>query len=107
VAANGGRAVYVRLNPDDPEPLSQNPAGDGVAFHRWQAGWEVLEPFVAATVEGRDAAVAVGSAAPLTAARNRTQPHARAARNKSDARSMQQYYTNLLHSLRTPRHTAP
>ena len=58
VQANGGRAVYVRLNPDAPEGSRHNPA-DGVAFWRIRQTWRALEPLVQAVLPRDPADVAV------------------------------------------------
>jgi len=53
VAAGGGRAVYLRVNKDRPEPLPENPRGERVSFYRFQDDWTVLEPVVKAAVDLR------------------------------------------------------
>lgn len=42
VVANGGKSTYVRINPDSPEPRSENPI-DSVHFYRLRESWSVLE----------------------------------------------------------------
>ena len=45
----------MRVNPDSPEPPSQNPHGDPdrLQFTRLRQPWDCLEPIVAATVQLR------------------------------------------------------
>ena len=76
LVAAGGRCSYVRVNPDSPEPPSQNPHGDPdrLQFTRLREPWDCLESIVAATVEMRaqqggaaDAADAASGSAQTTA----------------------------------------
>ena len=55
LVAAGGRCSYVRVNPDSPEPPSQNPHGDPdrLQFTRLREPWDCLESIVAATVQMR------------------------------------------------------
>jgi hypothetical protein len=70
LAAAGGAAVYLRVNPDPPEPARENPTmpparpacsseeegesggsqGSLSCFFRWQRPWSALEPLVSAVL---------------------------------------------------------
>lgn len=43
--ANGGRVVYLRINPDRPEGRDENPSTE-VQFFRWRQSWTALLPLV-------------------------------------------------------------
>ena len=57
LAAAGGKAIYVRINPDRPEPESQNPHGDPNRLHfiRIRQKWDVLKSIVDETIRIRSA----------------------------------------------------
>jgi len=104
VQANGGRAAYLRVNPDPPEGRRQNPA-DGVAFHRWRQTWRALGPLVDAVLKlrrGSDAAAATDAArAPATAPPQSDEPPV--VQPGGDTALWQSYYRDILASLHTPR----
>jgi len=93
VQANGGRAVYVRLNPDAPEGSRHNPA-DGVAFWRIRQTWRALEPLVQAVLPRRAQHVASGT---LDVADDE------GAKDPQAMAAWQQQYHGILRSLRTPK----
>jgi O-acetyl-ADP-ribose deacetylase (regulator of RNase III)/NAD-dependent SIR2 family protein deacetylase len=92
LAANRGRAAYVRVSPDPPEGPRENPS-ESVAFHRLRETWEVLEPLVAAAVRARrarsDEERGEEDAAPVGG-----DPH--------EAAAWAQRYRDILQSLRRP-----
>jgi hypothetical protein len=117
VGASGGRAVYVRVNFDRPEPPSCNPVGDNVSFFRWQAGWQVLGPLVDRAVAlrtskhtregtregtGEHDEHGVGTSGGGSGARSRRDGPPGGV-DRGAAAERQQRYTQILHSLRTPR----
>jgi O-acetyl-ADP-ribose deacetylase (regulator of RNase III)/NAD-dependent SIR2 family protein deacetylase len=61
VASNGGRAAYVRINPDPPEGRRENPS-EKVSFHRFRETWVALEPLVEAVARVKSVRTALSSA---------------------------------------------
>lgn len=96
LAANGGKATFLRVNPDTPHrDRSQGLPGDGVKYYRMQASWSALKPVLEQAVEARNE----GALTPQ-AKRHESPPR------KVDPRQVgawQKRYTDILVSLRTPR----
>lgn len=99
VAANGGRAAYVRINPDAPEGPSEGPS-EAVGFTRLRDKWTALGPLVAAAVRMRMERSA-GRAPPTEEG-----PEAAPGGNPQEAAAWRRRYTEILLSLRTPRAAA-
>jgi NAD-dependent SIR2 family protein deacetylase len=95
---NGGQAVYLRVNPDEPEDARENPVA-GVNFQRWQQSWTVLQPLLAAVTSLRaeaksrsqDESKKQTSSAPVSPNQRRV------------VSQWQQKYRDILLSLYTPR----
>merc|ERR1711908_251255 len=97
VAAAGGRATYLRVNPDARSDLVQgNTPADTVSFHSWRSSWESLQPLVTQVLKLR----ANNSSAPGVADKRETE---KAQVTSMDSRRWQQQYIDILLSLRTPR----
>lgn len=104
VSANGGKAVYVRVNPGQPEPAGHNPVGDNVAFHRWSTGWRAVKPVLDEATALRRASAAGTPRSPADPAATAVETkRRRAAADPAAAKEFQAQYTEILESLRTPR----
>jgi NAD-dependent SIR2 family protein deacetylase len=96
VRANGGRPVYLRVNPDAPERADENP-DDSVTFCRVRQTWRALEPLV-------DAVVPLRSQRAQRATAN--EPSCSTAGINADPQAAalwRRRYHQVLLSLRTPR----
>ena len=106
VAAAGGQATYVRVNPDEPdlEHFANFPSGDNVQLFNICDGWRALEPIVENAVairqqplsayRGTSTSKTVPSGVEMTHDHHHDERAAKAHRRR---------YTEILHSLRTPK----
>ena len=115
VAAAGGHATYIRINPD--LGAAQNGRGsnrnghgqattEGLTRFDWDAGWRALEPVAGAVVELRNKAASKATEAREPAPGLRGGETGLDGEGAGDATAVayqQQRYTSILHSLRTPR----
>ena len=107
VSANGGKAVYVRVNPgqpEQPEPAGHNPVGDNVALHRWATGWRGVKPVIdeATALRRGDGSAGTPRTAANPAATIAETKRRRVAADPAAAKKHQARYTAILESLRTP-----
>jgi len=102
VQANGGRAVYLRINPDAPEGARENPAR-GVAFSRWRQTWRALDPLAAQVAALRAAAAARTAPAPAAEAPAAVSAGESREGPRQDAATWQRRYHQILESLHTRR----
>eukprot|EP00613_Pedinella_sp_CCMP2098_P052205 CAMPEP_0171887950 /NCGR_PEP_ID=MMETSP0992-20121227/42731_1 /TAXON_ID=483369 /ORGANISM="non described non described, Strain CCMP2098" /LENGTH=613 /DNA_ID=CAMNT_0012514757 /DNA_START=72 /DNA_END=1913 /DNA_ORIENTATION=+ len=94
VAASGGKAAYVRINPDAPEGPREDPS-EAVAFTRLRDKWTALGPLVAAAVQMRTERIRGAEQAPPA------EPGPNG--NPQESAAWRRRYTDILLSLRTPR----
>lgn len=98
LAVGGGRATYLRVNPDKRmDHVRGNMPSSGVRFYRWHESWARLEQLAADVLTLRGSADGSTS----SQAKKEDQPDA-----NTDARVVSQWqerYTETLMSLRTPR----
>lgn len=93
LAANGGKATYFRVNPDSAaRDKRQGMPGAGVDYHRLQASWSAMKPYLDEATEQRNDA-GTDSARPAKSPRREQDLHA--------AQQWQERYTDILQSLRT------
>ena len=93
VAANGGKASYLRVNPDSPMgDKRQGLPGEGVNYYRMRSSWSALKPILDQATQRRNNAAKEST--------RRTKSPRREV-DQGAARQWQERYTDILSSLRT------